>query len=52
MPFTYGRRKNSVVQLFVCKKNERKFILRIEDTDQSRYVNGAEKYIESLDGAD
>lgn len=28
-----------------AKKNNGKFILRIEDTDQSRYVEGAEKYI-------
>ena len=35
---------------YLQKKNNGDFILRIEDTDQSRYVNGAEKYIiESLD---
>ena len=27
------------------KKSKGKFILRIEDTDQNRYVPGAEKYI-------
>lgn len=28
-----------------AKKNQGKFILRIEDTDQTRYVEGAEQYI-------
>ena len=28
-----------------AKKNNGKFIVRIEDTDQSRYVSGAEEYI-------
>ena len=28
-----------------AKKNNGKFILRIEDTDQTRYVPGAEQYI-------
>src|SRR5580693_4749432 len=28
-----------------AKKNNGDFVLRIEDTDQSRYVEGAEKYI-------
>ena len=28
-----------------AKKNEGEFIVRIEDTDQSRYVAGAEAYI-------
>ena len=28
-----------------AKKNGGDFILRIEDTDQSRYVEGAEQYI-------
>ncbi len=32
-----------------AKKHQGDFVLRIEDTDQTRYVNGAEEYIiESL----
>ncbi len=31
-----------------AKKNGGDFILRIEDTDQSRFVPGAEEYIEFL----
>ena len=31
--------------LFFAKKNGGKMILRIEDTDQKRFVKGAEKYI-------
>lgn len=35
--------------IIFARKNKGKFILRIEDTDQSRYVSGAEEYIlESL----
>ena len=44
-----GRGKNCFIQLSICQKHHGKFILRIEDTDQTRYVDGAENYIiESL----
>jgi len=42
---SFGRCKNRSVQLFVCQKYGGDFILRIEDTDQSRFVEGAEAYI-------
>lgn len=41
--------KTALINYIVAKQNEGNFILRIEDTDQARYVPGSEKYIlESL----
>jgi glutamyl-tRNA synthetase len=34
-----------IIQLFVCQKKQWVFFLRIEDTDQNRFVPGAEEYI-------
>jgi hypothetical protein len=34
-----------IIQLFAKKKNNGVFFLRIEDTDQNRFVPGAEEYI-------
>jgi len=49
-PPAYRRRKNCSLQLSFCKEECGTFILRIEDTDQARFVEGAEEYImESLE---
>jgi hypothetical protein len=36
--FTYWRRSYRIIQLFVCQKKQWVFFLRIEDTDQNRFV--------------
>ena len=52
-PLHMGGVRTSFVQLSICQKHHGKFILRIIDTDQTRYVEGAENYIiESLNGVD
>ena len=44
-----GGVRTALYNYLFAKKNKGKFILRIEDTDQSRYVAEAEDYInESL----
>ena len=44
-----GGVRTALFNYLFAKKNQGKFILRIEDTDQKRYVPGAEQYIiESL----
>ena len=49
-PLHMGGVRTALYNYLFAKKNNGDFILRIEDTDQSRYVNGAEKYIiESLE---
>ena len=49
-PLHMGGVRTALYNYLFAKKMKGKFILRIEDTDQSRYVNGAEKYIlESLE---
>lgn len=40
-----GGVRTALFNYLFAKKNNGKFILRIEDTDQTRYVEGAEKYI-------
>lgn len=40
-----GGVRTALFNYLFAKKNEGKFVLRIEDTDQTRYVEGAEKYI-------
>jgi len=48
-PLHIGGVRTALYNCFFAKKNEGKLILRIEDTDQTRFVEGAEKYIiESL----
>jgi glutamyl-tRNA synthetase len=48
-PLHIGGVRTALFNYLFAKKNGGKFILRIEDTDQSRYVKGAEEYItESL----
>ena len=48
-PLHIGGVRTALYNYLFAKKNGGTFILRIEDTDQSRYVEGAEEYImESL----
>ena len=48
-PLHIGGVRTALFNYFFARKNRGSFILRIEDTDQTRYVEGAEKYIiESL----
>jgi len=48
-PLHMGGVRTALFNYLFAKKHNGKFILRIEDTDQSRYVEGAEDYImESL----
>lgn len=49
-PLHIGGVRTALYNYLFARKNDGKFILRIEDTDQGRYVPGAEKYIiESLE---
>lgn len=48
-PLHIGGLRTALYNYLFAKKNNGKFILRIEDTDQKRFVEGAEEYIiESL----
>lgn len=48
-PLHMGGVRTALFNYLFAKRNNGKFILRIEDTDQTRYVQGAEDYIiESL----
>ena len=48
-PLHIGGVRTALYNYLFAKKNKGDFILRIEDTDQARYVQGAENYItESL----
>jgi len=40
-----GGARTALYNYLFAKKNHGKFILRIEDTDQARFVPGAENYI-------
>ncbi len=44
-PLHIGGVRTALYNYLFAKKSKGKFILRIEDTDQNRYVAGAEKYI-------
>ena len=44
-PLHIGGVRTALYNYLFAKKNKGVFVLRIEDTDQSRYVPGAEKYI-------
>ena len=49
-PLHMGGVRTALYNYLFAKKHQGDFILRIEDTDQGRYVPGAEKYIiEALD---
>lgn len=49
-PLHIGGVRTALFNYLFAKKHQGDFILRIEDTDQTRYVEGAEKYIiEALD---
>jgi len=51
-PLHIGGVRTALYNYLFAKRNNGVFILRIEDTDQTRYVEGAEKYImESLEWA-
>ena len=44
-PLHIGGVRTALFNYLFAKKHKGQFILRIEDTDQNRYVEGAEKYI-------
>lgn len=44
-PLHMGGVRTALYNYFIARKNGGDFILRIEDTDTSRYVEGAEQYI-------
>jgi len=44
-PLHIGGLRTALFNYLFAKKNKGTFILRIEDTDQNRYVEGAEEYI-------
>ena len=44
-PLHIGGVRTALYNYLFAKKNNGKFILRIEDTDQTRFVKGAEEYI-------
>jgi len=46
-PLHIGGVRTALYNFLFAKRSGGKFILRIEDTDQSRYVPGAEEYINS-----
>ena len=49
-PLHIGGVRTALFNYLFAKKHNGTFVLRVEDTDQSRYVEGAEEYIaESLD---
>ncbi len=45
-PLHIGGLRTALFNYLFAKKNGGKFILRIEDTDQTRYIPGAEEYIQ------
>ena len=45
-PLHMGGVRTALYNYLFAKKHNGKFILRIEDTDQTRYVPGAEEYIQ------
>ena len=44
-PLHIGGLRTALYNYLYAKKNEGEFILRLEDTDQNRKVEGAEQYI-------
>lgn len=46
-PLHIGGVRTALYNYLFAKKNNGTFILRIEDTDQTRYVSGAEEYIKN-----
>ena len=45
-PLHIGGIRTALFSYLFAKKNKGDFILRIEDTDQNRYVEGSEAYIQ------
>jgi glutamyl-tRNA synthetase len=48
-PLHIGGIRTALFNYLYARKNNGTFILRIEDTDQTRYVPGAEDYILDLE---
>ena len=46
-PLHIGGVRTALFNYLFAKKHQGTFVLRIEDTDQARYVPGAEEYIET-----
>lgn len=46
-PLHIGGVRTALFNYLFAKKNKGTFVLRIEDTDQNRYVSGAEEYIKN-----
>ena len=44
-PLHMGGVRTALYNYLFAKKNKGKFIIRIEDTDQTRFVDGAQDYI-------
>ena len=44
-PLHIGGVRTALFNYLFARKNKGTFILRIEDTDQNRYIKGAEEYI-------
>ena len=44
-PLHIGGLRTALFNYLFAKKNKGDFIVRIEDTDQNRYINGSEKHI-------
>ena len=44
-PLHIGGVRTALYNYLFAKQNKGKFLLRIEDTDQKRFVEGAEEYI-------
>ena len=47
-PLHIGGVRTALFNYLFAKKHKGTFVLRIEDTDQARYVPGAENYIEEV----
>ena len=47
-PLHIGGLRTALFNYLFAMQNKGTFVLRIEDTDKNRYVQGAEKYIEEL----
>ena len=46
-PLHIGGLRTALFNYLFAMQNKGTFVLRIEDTDKNRYVQGAEKYIEN-----
>ena len=46
-PLHIGGLRTALFNYLFARKNNGVFILRVEDTDQNRYVKGSEEYIQN-----